>query len=95
MHIHSLGRRSTSGEIAVDFKITSNTKKSNVLSPRSSSMSTISVLCGSKSFDGQLMTTPFAAEYDDFIATEGHQDILAKMMQSHRAGDFCLVGEKV
>ena len=32
---------------------------------------------------------------DGYVSTAQHEDLLARMMQSHTTGDFCLVGGKV
>jgi MoxR-like ATPase len=94
IHIHSLVPRTSQGKIEVELHGTS-ASKSNIFRDKSDGVPSLLVPCGPH-HDG--VTTDgheqVLIEESDYIPTEVHEDILARMIQSHKTGDFCLVGEK-
>ena len=95
IHIHSLLPQTSEGIIQVQLHRTSPSK-SNVLRDKSDGVSSLLVPCGPH-HDG---VTTYGQEQSfieesDYIPTEVHEDILARMVQRQKTGDFCLVGGKV
>ena len=95
IHIHRLVPRTSQGKIEVELHGTS-ASKSNIFRDKSDGVPSLLVPCGPH-HDG--VTTDgheqVLIEESDYIPTEVHEDILARMIQSHKTGDFCLFGEKV
>ncbi|CAI8045681.1 von Willebrand factor A domain-containing protein 8, partial [Geodia barretti] len=94
IHIHSLVPRTSQGKIEVELHGTSPSK-SNVFGDKSDGVSSLLVPCGPHpdgvTTNGQEQSL---IEESDYVPTEVHEDILARMIQSHKTGDFCLVGGK-
>ena len=92
MNIQSIGPRNSQGKMEVEFYGT-GTSKSNIFRNKSEGVSFLHVPCGTHA--GVTEKKSSLREDGDYIPTKVHEDILARLIQSHKTGDFCLVGEKV
>ena len=88
MHIHSFGPWTSHGKIDVELRGTS-------ASIFTDGVSSLLVPCGPHTGDTANSQEQSLVAESDYIPTQVHEDILARMIQSHKTGDFCLVGEKV
>ena len=100
MKIHSISSSDSTGDMVVHIQRSG----SSTLFTKSHPPASMNVTCGpqhnapasghtenclpSDSTENRLSSS-------EYMATEQHEDILARMVQSHKTGDICLVGEKV
>ena len=94
MKIHDIHQFNNLHEVAVD--ILSSSVGSTVILSKTNRPASITVPCG-HNLKATAMTHIDRVKFSEveYLATEQQEDILARMIQSHKTGDFCLVGDKV